>query len=324
MTSPKDWVSAALLASKDLKTLAQTSRTLFATRLARMMRLTGAASEEAMLADPATTWPRLKRSRSVKHTPHNHHLFLSAAVAAFKHVPGLADAHPDAGAAWGELQRDNWRAIGERYKDNEPSERQKTALVPFAEVLKARDALPRGHMTKLLLLFYTAIPPARGGDYHALRIHTGDTDTNTDPAANYLLLPAKGRCQLVLQTFKTSKRYGTITHVLPKEICQEVRASLRMHPREHVFGPFTRSGFSAWANRALKKQLGKAVTITMLRHLYVSQLDFNHLTLRELEEVSKQMGHKASMQAQYKWTDASTKTAEDDTKSSRSPQRTKL
>lgn len=308
MPADTHWISAALLASKDRQALAETSRKLFASRLVKLMHLTGAASEEAMLGAPASTWLKLKRSRSVKHSPHNHHLFLSAAVAAFKYVPGLADAHKDAAAAWGELQRDNWKAIGERYKDNEPSERQKASIVPYAEILKVRDALPKGHMTKLLLLFYTAIPPARGGDYHALRIHDGDTDTNTDPAANYLLLPAKGRCQLVLQTFKTSKRYGTITHVLPKEICQEVRASLRMHPREHVFGPFTRSGFSAWANRALKKQLGKAVTITMLRHLYVSQLDFNNLTLRELEEVSKKMGHKASMQAQYKWTDASTKT----------------
>jgi hypothetical protein len=180
--------------------------------------------------------------------------------------------------------------------------------MPFAEVIKARNGLPKGDIGRLLLFMFTDMPPARGGDFHATRLYRDKGPAANSAAAkeNYIVMTG-GACNLYLNDYKTAAKYNTIHQKLPPSICAELRTSLAQQPREYLFispatgKPFSRSAFSLYAARLLKRILHKPVTLTILRHMYISNLDFNNLTLREMEEIGGKMGHKVSMQAQYKW-----------------------
>jgi len=116
-----------------------------------------------------------------------------------------------------------------------------------------------------------------------------------------------GNSRLVIADFKTSKVYGQILHEkLPKELHDEIIISLQKQPREFLFvnarnEPFTRDTFSKWSSRVLEKLFGVIMTLTIIRHLYISSLDFNKMTTKELDKIGKQMGHSLNMQSQYRW-----------------------
>lgn len=295
------------------KDLSLNSKTQYTTKIQQFVKLVGAKNVVSLLLAPDKAMNRLRKA-DISHTPSNHHVYLAAACSIMKHVKGLRDSLPTkAVKRWSELRQSNTHPITERYHDNQPTERQRQAIIPLADVISARDALPVGNMVKLLLMMYTGIPPARGGDYHSVKIYRNRTRPPAKDDGNYLLLPDSNACKLVLQQFKTAKQYHSITHELPQEVCSEIRASLRVQPRTHLFAspetglPYTRSAFSAWAVRALKKLFGKPVTLTMLRHLYISSLDFNRMTLRQMEHIGNQMGHSVAMQTLYRWPSTTTK-----------------
>jgi hypothetical protein len=45
----------------------------------------------------------------------------------------------------------------------------------------------------------------------------------------------------------------------------------------------------------------KSLTLTMIRHLYISAIDFNNSTPAQLETIGKSMGHRVEQQFLYKW-----------------------
>jgi hypothetical protein len=289
------------------ETLSANSRRLFVSKLEGFLALTDFKDAYALISKPAAAWQQLQACPTIAHTPANHHLFLSAVCALFKHVPGLTDRLPAARKKWESTRGQNWETIKQRMMDNRPSQRQTDAMVPYEDVIRVRDALPAGDVAKLLLVVYTALPPARGGDYHSVLIYRNRKTPPAEEKGNFLLLPTGAPCKLMLQQFKTAQHYGRIVHTLPEAVCEEIRRSLQRFPRTHLFvspetgKPFTRSAFSGWAARVLKRLFRRPVTLTMLRHMYVSEIDFNKMTYRQMEALGKQMGHKLETQKQYQW-----------------------
>jgi hypothetical protein len=168
------------------------------------------------------------------------------------------------------------------------------------DLITLRDALPDGSIHKLLIGLYTHIPPVRA-DYYATQILPFGV-TPTEP--NYIFhSPEKSR--LVLTDFKTNKFYKEISHDLPAELHRQLVLSLAASPRTYLFvnkngEPFTRNGFTKWATEQLYQISKKGLTITMLRHIYISSLDLNSPPVRLLE-IGKKMGHQLSQQMLYKW-----------------------
>lgn len=174
------------------------------------------------------------------------------------------------------------------------------STMTLADLLVLRDALADGSFHKLLLGFYTHIPPVRA-DYFATQIVPFGA-IPTEP--NYIFHCAE-RSRLVITDFKTSKVYKEITHDLPPELHRQLCLSLRASPRTYLFvnkngAPFTRNGFTKWTSEHLFQLSKKGLTITMLRHIYISSLDFN-LPPSVLVEIGKKMGHQLSQQMLYKW-----------------------
>lgn len=207
-------------------------------------------------------------------------------------------------ARWRELRQKTYEEAFAYRMQSKPSPLQALhtgVSLTFADLVSTRDALPDGSTHKLLLGFYTHIPPVRA-DYFATQIVPFGV---TPEQPNYIEHDAI-HSHLVITDFKTSKLYKKITHDLPAELHAQLVHSLEANPRNYLFvnkfgEPFNRYTFSHWANQQLESIFKKGLTLTMLRHMFISTIDFNNSTPEELQVIGHQMGHNVSQQLLYKW-----------------------
>ena len=73
----------------------------------------------------------------------------------------MKQQHRQALAIWLQASKQLEAQQQARLKANEPSARQQRGYVDFREVIKVRTALAKGSRQRLLLAFYTMIPPLR-------------------------------------------------------------------------------------------------------------------------------------------------------------------
>lgn len=208
---------------------------------------------------------------------------------------------------WYKLREDNEKPIIDRRLQNKPTEIQEKkggTKLTFADIVKKRDELEFGSVERLLLGFYTYIPPVRA-DYFATEI-VNMKDRPTEQ--NYIRRFAPDICKCVLRDFKTKKAFTRIENILPKPLQDELNESLRLYPRNYLFiakngKPFTRNSFCVWSKRLLSKVFETEFTLVMIRHLYISSLNFNKLTTEQLIEIGNKMGHSIHTQRDYNWVD---------------------
>lgn len=200
---------------------------------------------------------------------------------------------------WRALRVANQTIVSDMYESNEATERQKKAYVSLAEIIRVRDSLPAGPQ-KLLLAFYTHIAPVRN-DYHRLRIYH---ESPQHSEGNFIVLGGVNR--MFLHEFKTAHRYKKIEIDIPKELVKLINRSLKLHPRDYVFvqkngEPYaSEKTFDAWANYNLKKVLNNEhVTLTMLRHIYITDKCSGVMSFKERKNISTAMGHSVEMQLKY-------------------------
>ena len=227
--------------------------------------------------------------------------YISSILAVFRHNAGLKEDEKESYLEWYDAFAKVHSAIEERYKRNEPTQKQKDVYVPFQDVVKARDKLSHGSYERLLLSFYTYLPPLRC-DFNRVRI-CKDVQPKDEP--NYILVNGGACCTLVLNEYKTQKGKDSYSKDLPKEVCDELTASLTAHPRDWLFvdkdkKPFSAKSFTQWANRILARVIGKRMTVSMLRHSFINSLDFNKLTVKEKEDIARDMAHTVGTQDRYR------------------------
>ena len=207
-------------------------------------------------------------------------------------------------ARWRELRQQTYEEAFAYRMQSKPSPLQALhtgVSLTFADLVAKRDALSDGSIHKLLLGFYTYLPPVRA-DYFATQIIPFDV---TPEQPNYIQHDAQ-KSHLVITDFKTSKLYKKITHDLPLALHIQLVQSLSINPRTYLFvnkfgEPFNRYTFSHWATQQLETIFKKGLTLTMLRHMFISTIDFNQSTPEELQKIGHQMGHNVSQQLLYKW-----------------------
>ena len=209
--------------------------------------------------------------------------------------------------------------LRDRAKDNVPTDRQRAGFVSYPELQRVRKRLPVGSKERLLLSCYGGcIPPLRN-DLHACAIRKLECDDESARQAllqqitpNEILLPYDRNAPgvLILREFKTQNRENPklYSRSLGDKLTTELRASLKDHPRHFLFvesrsdRPYTHSGFAMWARRTLQSLFGKPSTLTLLRHGYISHmLAFGQLSIRDREQLAKEMCHSPTTQMQYQW-----------------------
>ncbi len=231
--------------------------------------------------------------------------YFSGVLALFRHNPGLKQQETKAYDEWYAAFKEVHERIEEKYKHNEPSDRQKDNYVPYSQIVEARDTLPKGSNERLLFAMYTYLPPLRC-DFNRVRIYKGHAaDAKAVDNENYIVMTQK-EATLHLNEYKTKKKAAQpYEKKLPEALVDEIRQSLQENPRSWLFldnnnQPFHPKSYTKWANRIFARVLKKNMTISMIRHAYINSLDFNKITVAEKEAIAKDMAHTIGTQDRYR------------------------
>jgi hypothetical protein len=239
---------------------------------------------------------------------HSRDLIVMAIIALFIYNQQLKEDKFELYKRWLKVHEEIKLPITNKYNSNEPTLRQKESYVSFEEVIKVRDSLRPGSMEKLLLTMYTEIPPVRS-DYYHTKIYKNIPDTFGTCSENHIVISDKGSF-LALEKYKTAKIYGLQVIDLPDSVVDEIGKSLKDIPREYLFvsplgTPYEKENtFNKWANRTLKKVFNKKnMTLSMLRHIYISRRDLKleEKSGLEQQQIAKLMGHSITQQRKYLW-----------------------
>lgn len=201
--------------------------------------------------------------------------------------------------------RENKEQITTFYDKNEPTEKQKKGVLQWEDVLKVRDELEKnefGSRRHLLLSIYTYIPPLRQ-DFNEIKILN---KTPRRSVGNYIVMNTKTN-KLILNEYKTSVSYGRFETDIPKPLIKVIKKSLENNPREYLFTDLENkpykdaNGFTVFSNRVLKDVFkNDYVSVSMLRHSFISNQDFNTLTEGDKKDLARQMAHSVSQQGVYR------------------------
>jgi len=298
--------------------LASTSRTLFTKKILQfitMMPLQN-RSLDYIVDNPEAAAQVLKANQTITQSSANRHMFFSAIVAYLKHTDAGKRRSERLQNRWLEIQKSNWDERRARALDNAPNPNQAEVAsnVSWAQINQLRDTLPKDSLERLLLSVYTYIPPVRA-DYYEVKIL--NVTTIPEQKSNFILLgPTAATSSLIIRDFKTAAKYKEIKHTLPQPLYDTIKASLQTKPRPYLFTmptdplrPYDRGSFSKWANKVLTQLFKVPMTLTSLRHLFISTLDFNKTKARDLEQIGNSMGHSIGMQKGYQWIAEATESA---------------
>jgi len=239
--------------------------------------------------------------------------YFSAVISLFLYNQTLREKNHELFLKWKRLHEAVRQPINDKYKSNEPTERQQQAYLDFDQVVKIRDSLPVGSYEKLLIMLYTEIPPVRS-DYYRTHIVTqfpGEAkESESENENENMLIIDEKTSHIVLSKYKTAKKYGVIMIETTPELHLEIIESLIRYPRDYLFvgadgKPYQMENtFNKWANRTLKRIYNRQhFSLTMLRHIYISRRDLKleEKSGLEQEQIAKIMGHSIEQQRRYLW-----------------------
>lgn len=232
-------------------------------------------------------------------------IYVASILAIFKHNQDFREQNMQLYESWKDVSNAIRSNRDQKYDSNAPSEEEKKAYIPFAELCRIRDSLPDEDIGKLFLGMSTYIPPQRS-DHCRTRIFKKRAPADFND--NYIVFGTD--VYLILQNFKTAKKYKQIRIEFPPELVNILKASLKSKPRRYLFlsksgSPFNNErSYNMFANRLLRKiTKNQHISLNTLRHIYISNPELRLETKSGIERgvLAKQMGHSTSMQSNYLW-----------------------
>ena len=292
--------------SIDEADISDTTKSQYIRNLATLKKLANGRALRDVITHPGAMKRRIESAYTSLQT---RKAMMASIKALLKYNPEVADELADHVEHWNLMFRTTDRAIQERVATAEPTEREILNWVPWPDVLaKERElaATKYGSIDHLLLAMYCLIEPIRA-DFGHVRLVTDAGMLDTIKHENFMYLSRKsGESQLVLHTYKTSKKYGRFQRTLPDPLVRVIIASLQDFPRPYLFvndvgNPYDKkNSFVRFVNRALARLFGKNLTISLLRHSFISNIDFNTSTPAKLFKHSRHMMHGIGQQQLYR------------------------
>jgi hypothetical protein len=236
---------------------------------------------------------------------HTQKSIVTAVLSVLKHT-GIKRKNKKLFSRWYEIFKPITRQLREHERNHVASERQRSAIISWDDILRVRDNLTYGSDEHLLLSMYTIVPPRRQLDYYQIRVYSDPAEKPDRAQTHVHLAGAKGPYILVTR-FKTDKFYRPFYNKLPDELVKIIKQNLDNNPREYLFvgaknRPFTTAnGFTKYSNNILKRLFNnKYMTVNILRHAsatYINQKP--DVTFGERERHAYQMGHSINKQLSY-------------------------
>ena len=240
----------------------------------------------------------------------------------FKCNPTLQIQHPTAFRSWQCASSEHRARQMQEARKNAPSNaRQAENFVPMAEwrqkleQMKSQPDPSDGKkrmqhiMVKVLLAYACTMPPKRA-EMGGLRVFpTEPTPEEKTESPNHIVLDAALMRVTKHKTSKHAVHAQGIMETLSPEFMQVLLESMEAFPRTHLFvdsksHAHTPQSFSKWVIRSTEGLFeGKAPGVSLLRHAFCTDLDYNRLTGIEKDEIASRMGHSAMQQEMYRFID---------------------
>ena len=283
----------------------------YISRMVGLMRKLDADSLFTVLEDPVRWYPKIREVYPSISTRRN---ILTVFLALFAKDKEL---ETDVGGAtvqkkWSQYHDELGRYLKTQESKSEPSKKQVEKYTSFEEIetkyrelgKKSPHASIKSSLQYLLLSVVLHLKPKRA-DLGSIKIYEEKNPNKTDE--NYIVLRTRGSSFLVMNVYKTSKFYHTVEEDLPRELTEDLRTSLRRHPREYLFissenKPMNNNTYAKWVSRQFEELFGKSTGLSLLRHSFISEkLDVGNMTLAEREDVARKMGHTVALQDRYRF-----------------------
>ena len=237
----------------------------------------------------------------------NHRIcgMINSPLSVYKRATWLQTGYPEEWKEWQDARQEIQKIIDDAYEKNEGSEKYNSASVPWSNVIETRDELPKGSIERLLICFYTMIPPARSNYGDLFIYREAPKDEDIPEQQNYIVLTKKDK-YIGLRRYKTDKYYNEIITKIPDDLSEEIEESLKQEPRTHMFigrdgKPFnSENSFTKFATRVFERIYKKpGLSITIFRRMYISKADdcLQNKSWAEKKEVAKAMGHTVETQS---------------------------
>jgi len=205
---------------------------------------------------------------------------------------------------------------------NEKTEKQKTNWISIEqydrlvsrlntevkEILKweRTDKKSRDKFQQFVILKFYRIHHLRA-DLGDLRVITNKQfnalSKSEQKKQNYLVLDKRAR-YIILNDYKTKKQYKQIKIQLRKEIAKLMKKLIKMHDSQYLLvnqkgTRLTKTTFSTYFRRFMKKLTGKSVGVSLLRHIFISEKTKNMKTVSERKALAQSMLHSVNQQMLY-------------------------
>jgi hypothetical protein len=288
----------------DQTDLSVLSKNSYKYRLERLVTLTN-KDVDWILVNCKKTLQILKKNNIVQ--PQTVKSMMNAVLTLFKHTKGLKERKTKAFTCWIEHFKEVNEKAQEKYEKIEASKRQIDAYVSWDKIIETREQLDKTSQEYFILCLYTMMPPARA-DFNKVRIIKDNklTEAFVKEFPNHLVLMPTGM-RLVYNEFKTrSKKMQVYDEILPYELVNVIKDSLKNQPREFLVvsrtgEPYHKpNSFTQHVKRVLQKVFNKNMSINTLRHSFVNSVDMNKITPMEKNRYSKLMMHSPAMFDRYR------------------------
>ena len=236
--------------------------------------------------------------------------FIASVRSLLKIDPEILERFPECNGLW----KKSMEILDDVYREQSMSaqltDRERKNWVSWTKILEKEKQLAEneyGSFDHLLLAMYCLIEPLRQ-NFGNVRIFIREAPQEVRDKAetNYLVMLGRHQAELVLNEYKTARKYGTFQRNLPEKLVRVIEHSLTDYPRKHLFvdydgNPYVKqNSFTQFSNRTLLRIFGVRITVSLLRHSYISNIDFNEELPSALFQKAKNMGHSIGMQQQYR------------------------
>jgi hypothetical protein len=154
----------------------------------------------------------------------------------------------------------------------------------------------QANLEYILLAVLLNIKPKRA-DLGAIQI-VNDKNELQREGQNHIIFNSQNKATLVLQEYKTAKKYGAIKEDLPENLIKIIKESLDKFPRTFLLvsakthKPYTNNAYSHFVKRTFEKYFKKAMGISLWRNIYIrANIDFNDMAYNEMEHTAHLLGH---------------------------------
>ena len=190
-------------------------------------------------------------------------------------------------------------------KSNEQSEARKSdpehAVMPYSEYMgKIKQLFKAGSKEYLIASLYNEVTCR--DNYGGIQIVNGMNDIDKSTKQNYIVVPTinKQLCTVVIQSYKTEKRYGTINEKVSSGLSKQIRQYMDTHNLTDGDALFSNNKLSTFICDMNKKVGVTTGGSNFMRHSKITEmLDKQVLSEKSRLELALKMRHSPVSQLKY-------------------------